>query len=75
MNKFSMMTYKEFKNYCNERVCDGRWSMEEAILCISIIEEIDDIKEKILGITLRKKTEKVREEAWQRIIKKLQGGN
>ena len=65
------LTYKEFKDFCQERACDGRWSMLEAMACIDIIEEIDKIKVKALGfIPLRKKTERAREEAWQKIINK-----
>lgn len=37
------MKFKEFVNWCNERACDGCWSMETAILCIGIIEEIRKI--------------------------------
>ena len=35
------MTYKEFKNWCNNRACDGCWGMKEAIICIGIIQEIE----------------------------------
>lgn len=35
------MTYKEFVSWCNERACDGCWSMETAIYCIKIINIID----------------------------------
>ena len=65
------LTYKEFKDLCQERACDGRWSMLEAMVCIDIIETIDNIQVKALGfIPLRKKTEQAREEAWQKIINK-----
>ena len=59
------MTYKEFKDYCNERACDGRWSMFEAMSCISIICEIDDIKDKFLCFIRKKSTEQLRERAWE----------
>lgn len=68
MNKlFKEMTYKEFKDYCNERACDGRWSMIEALNCIKIIEEINAIKVKVLGFIMRKKTEQAREKEWNKI--------
>jgi hypothetical protein len=35
------MSYKQFKEYCNERVCDGQWSMKEAIACVGMINEVE----------------------------------
>ena len=35
------MTYKEFKNWCNQRCCDGRWALNVAIFCIDVINDID----------------------------------
>lgn len=32
------MKYKEFMSWCNERACDGMWSMGEAAACIDLIE-------------------------------------
>lgn len=32
------MKYKEFRKWCNDRACDGRWSMENAQYCIAVIE-------------------------------------
>lgn len=65
------LTYKEFKDLCRERACDGRWSMLESMVCIDIIEEIDRIRVKALGfIPLRRKTAQAREKAWQEIINK-----
>ena len=37
------MTYKEFKSWCNDRTCDGCWGMKEAIICIEIIKEIENM--------------------------------
>ena len=34
------MRFKKFVNWCNERACDGRWGMIEAMTCVSIIQEI-----------------------------------
>lgn len=38
------MKFKEFTNWCNERVCDGCWGMLEAIACINLINEIMKIQ-------------------------------
>lgn len=35
------MTYKEFVSWCNERACDGCWSMGTAIYCIKIMNNIN----------------------------------
>ena len=35
------MTYKEFVSWCNERACDGCWSMGPAIYCIEVINKIN----------------------------------
>lgn len=58
------MTYEEFKRYCNDRACDGRWSMLEAIACLKVIEEIDSIK--IKGLFKKKRTLEARELEWRR---------
>lgn len=62
------MTYKEFKDYCNERACDGKWSFDEALKCISIIKEIDAIKVKSFGLLSKKRTEQAKEKAWRKKI-------
>lgn len=69
MKKLSEMTYEEFSNYCEDRACDGRWSFEEAIACIDIINEINKIKVKPFGITSRIRTKQAREKAWQEFLK------
>ena len=38
------MKFKEFVSLCNDRAADGCWGMVEAMVCISIINEI--LKEK-----------------------------
>ena len=65
MNK--RMTYKEFKAYCNERACDGKWSFDEALNCIAIIDKIDAIKVRVLGFYSKKQTDEAREEAWRKL--------
>ena len=34
------MTFKEFSKWCNERACDGCWGMKEAMICVTICEDI-----------------------------------
>ncbi|MGL5718073.1 MAG: hypothetical protein ACRCX2_34030 [Paraclostridium sp.] len=67
MNKiFEEMTYKEFISYCNDRACDGRWGRNEASNCIAIIDIISSIETK--GLFKKRKTEKAREDAWQKLL-------
>ena len=35
------MTYKEFKEWCNDRAADGCWGMTTAMVCIDIIGKIN----------------------------------
>lgn len=37
------MKYKEFVAWCNQRACDGCWSMETALYCIVIMRKIDSL--------------------------------
>lgn len=37
------MTYKEFRAWCNERACDGYWSMMTSLSCIGVMEEISSV--------------------------------
>lgn len=34
------MKYKEFFNWCTERTFDGCWGMQEAVICLDIIEKM-----------------------------------
>jgi len=53
------MSYKKFNDYCNDRACDGRWGMLEAIACVGMIREIEDaVKGKLFF------KGKAREKAW-----------
>ena len=58
------MSYEDFKKYCNDRACDGSWSMIESMSCINIINDIDSIK--IKGFFKKKKTLQAREAEWKR---------
>lgn len=55
------MTYVEFHEYCNDRACDGRWGMKEAIACISMTEEVEAA---VKGKFFKRKA---RENAWKRL--------
>lgn len=35
------MKYKEFVDWCNQRACDGCWSVGTALYCIEICETIN----------------------------------
>lgn len=35
------MKYKEFKKWCNERACDGCWSLKQVQFCIEVMKYID----------------------------------
>lgn len=37
------MTYKQFIKWCNERTCDGQWSMITALTCINVIKTINKV--------------------------------
>lgn len=54
------VTFEEFDAWANARACDGRWSLDDAMLCTQTVGAILSIKP-IFG---RKKK---REEAWERI--------
>lgn len=34
------MKFKEFRDWCNQRACDGCWGMQEAIVCLRIVDEV-----------------------------------
>lgn len=34
------MKFKEFVEWCNYRACDGCWGMNEAMICIALIQDI-----------------------------------
>lgn len=34
------MKYKEFVAWCNARACDGCWSSQTAMFCISIMSDV-----------------------------------
>ena len=61
------MTYQEFKDWCSQRACDGRWwNSIEIITCLDIIKVVDEIKV-TKGLFKKKKTLEAREEAFNSI--------
>ena len=69
VNKFKNMTFDEFFNYCEERACDGRWGLEEAVLCLGIIKHMQQIRIYTFMFYDTKKTKKAREDEWERMKK------
>ena len=37
------MTYRQFRNWCNDRCFDGCWGFKEASLCCYVITEIQKL--------------------------------
>lgn len=38
----NVLSFKEFVRWCNERACDGCWSMGTSIMCMRIIHAVND---------------------------------
>lgn len=34
------MTFKQFRRWCNDRACDGRWGYDEAVFCIELVNKM-----------------------------------
>lgn len=64
----SNMDFKQFCEYCEDRCCDGQWPLDLAIVCIDTIRKINNIKYKKFGILMRKKTDTLREQEWQKCL-------
>jgi hypothetical protein len=58
--KFRDVTFDEFNRWCNERACDGAWSMFLAINCIEAVRRVLKVKP-LFG------RKKAREKEWERI--------
>lgn len=37
------MKFKEFTKWCNERACDGFWSLNTSMFCIDIINQVRSV--------------------------------
>ena len=58
--KVKDITFEEFAKWCNERACDGQWSMGTAITCIEVYRKVNTVKP-LFG------KKKKREEEWNKI--------
>lgn len=36
------MTFKEFESWCNQRACDGCWGGLDSMVCIDIIQTVNE---------------------------------
>ena len=36
------LTYRQFKDWCNERCCDGKWSAMHALIAIKLIDIMEN---------------------------------
>lgn len=71
MSKYKDMSYDEFLDYCEDNALYGTWGYEEAVICVSIIGEIEKIKiTKFIFFTNKKETKKAKELAWD-VIKRV----
>lgn len=65
------MSCEEFYEFCNDRACDGKWSVVEALVCLDIVDKLNNVKVKGFFFK-KKKLKKAREEKWQKIKSSLQ---
>lgn len=65
MSKYKDMSYSDFLDYCEDNALYNTWSHEEAIICLSLIEEIEKIKIKTFGFISKKKTKRAKELTWE----------
>lgn len=54
------VSFEEFDKWCNERACDGAWSLNDAINCAEAVRQVLKIKP-LFG------RKKAREKEWERI--------
>ena len=53
--EFEKMTYKEFLDFCNQRAADGKWGIHQTLVCLKVIDFIEDTSR---GFFKKKKKEK-----------------
>ena len=63
--EFDGMTFIQFKDWCNQRVCDGQWGFWESLHYIEIVQYISAIKAK--GFFKKKETVRLQELEWRKI--------
>ena len=74
------MTFKQFKEWCNERACDGCWGFLEAVQCIEVMKDIMSYpfwkREKMWKYHhMRSTVEKIVEPTNQKIRERFGDGN
>ena len=66
MSKYKYMSYDEFLDYCENNTLYGTWDYEEAVICRSLIKEIEKIKiKKFKFFTDKKRTKRTKEILWE----------
>ena len=58
--KIADITFDEFDKWCNDRACDGDWSISVAVNCIEAVKQVLAVKP-LFG------RKKAREKEWERI--------
>ena len=61
------MKYKEFRDWCNRRACDGCWGIGEISICMAAMDEVEDIR-----CWIPWKKDKVKEKKWQEVEAKYE---
>lgn len=61
------MKFNEFVDFCNQRVEDGRWSADNAMMCLDIISAINEIKIPTIRFWARKFAMNKRILLWRRL--------
>lgn len=65
--KGDRMTYKEFRDWCNRRACDGCWGIRGALICLVVIDEVESVHS-----WLPWKKKKLKEKRWQEVEAKYE---
>ena len=61
------MNYKEFRDWCNRRACDGCWGIGEISICMAAVREVEDVHS-----WLSWKEKKLKEKKWQEVEMKYE---
>lgn len=69
MEDITKMNFKKFKKHCKERMFNGNWEINEALISFKAIAEVDKIKEH--GFFGKIKSGLAKEKEWQKIRNEL----
>lgn len=69
MGDLTKMSFRKFKRNCKERMFDGNWEIDEALISFKAIAEVDKIKE--TGFFGKIKSGLAKEKEWQKIRNEL----